>query len=218
MKFQKIYDNSPIFFQHFMATVYGYKVKLERYGEEYYRYRSFLRRFGRLPREEQQKYQLKELKILIEYAVNKSSFYKKFYKNINIDNIKDIKDLDKLPILTKDLLRKNIQEIITIPKNKGVEAHTGGTTGTSLITYFSHRDNQQRMATLDYFKELHGFENMMMTRATFNGKHIIPPTQKKKEFWRYNAAIKQMIYSSFHINEKNIPYYIQSLNKLKPQS
>ena len=74
------------------------------------------------------------------------------------------------------------------------------------------------MATLDYFKFKHGFENMKMKRATFNGKHIVPPNQKEKVFWRYNAAIKQMVYSSFHITEENIPYYIESLNKYKPDS
>ena len=50
------------------------------------------------------------------------------------------------------------------------------------------------------------------------GKHILPPNQKKKVFWRYNAAIKQMVYSSFHLTEENIPYYIESLNRFQPQA
>ena len=76
----------------------------------------------------------------------------------------------------------------------------------------------ERMAMLDHFKARVGFEHLKMKRATFNGQHIIPPNQKKKIFWRYNRACKQMIYSSFYINEENIPYYIKSLNKFKPNS
>ena len=35
---------------------------------------------------------------------------------------------------------------------------------------------------------------------------------------RYNAACKQMIYSSFHITEENMKYYVESLNKFKPHA
>ena len=57
-----------------------------------------------------------------------------------------------------------------------------------------------------------------MKRATFNGKHIVPPGQIKKVFWRYNAACRQMIYSSFHLTEANIGAYVESLNKFKPHA
>ena len=76
----------------------------------------------------------------------------------------------------------------------------------------------KRMALLDHFKSRVGFEHLEMRRATFNGKHIVPPKQKKKNFWRYNASCKQMIYSSFHITEENLKYYVESLNKFKPDA
>ena len=71
---------------------------------------------------------------------------------------------------------------------------------------------------LDHFKSRVGFEHLKMKRATFNGKHIVPPGQKKKIFWRYNASCKQMIYSSFHLTEENMKYYVDSLNKFKPEA
>ena len=76
----------------------------------------------------------------------------------------------------------------------------------------------KRMATLDHFKARVGFENLKMKRATFNGKHIISPNQNEKVFWRYNLACKQMIYSSFHLTEENMLYYVESLNQFKPQA
>lgn len=76
----------------------------------------------------------------------------------------------------------------------------------------------ERMAMLDHFKKRLGFEHRKMRRATFNGKHIIPPSQKSKNFWRYNSACKQMIFSSFHITEENMGYYVEELNRLKPHS
>jgi phenylacetate-CoA ligase len=107
---------------------------------------------------------------------------------------------------------------VTIPKKGAVEGHTGGTTGKSLVVINTIEDSMKRMAMLDHFKARVGFVHLKMKRATFNGKHIVPPKQKTKVFWRYNAACKQMIYSSFHITEENIKYYIESLNKFKPQA
>ena len=218
MKYQGIYDKSPIFFQNLMATVYGYKLKRERFGKYYHEHLNFLKEFETYQREVQETYQFNELMKLIRYAMEHSVFYRELYKGIDIEKFKSLNDLKKLPIVTKETLRQNVNNVITIPIEEAVESNTGGTTGKSLTVYFKKEDNQKRMATLDYFKLKHGFENMKMKRATFNGKHIVPPNQKEKVFWRYNAAIKQMVYSSFHITEENIPYYIESLNKYKPDS
>ncbi len=97
-------------------------------------------------------------------------------------------------------------------------SNTGGTTGKSLQVTMTYNDMMRRMAMLDHFKAKVGFEHRKMRRATFNGKHIIPPSQNKKVFWRYNAACKQKIYSSFHITEENMKYYVEDLNRFKPQA
>jgi phenylacetate-CoA ligase len=91
-----------------------------------------------------------------------------------------------------------------------------GTTGKSLVAFGTKEDLMKRMALLDHFKSRVGFINKKMKRATFNGKHIIPPNQSKKIFWRYNSACKQMIYSSFHLTEENMKFYVESLNRFKP--
>lgn len=106
------------------------------------------------------------------------------------------------------MIRKNIDIINTVSTKKSVESHIGGTTGKSLTVLFTNEDMMKRMAMLDHFKSRVGFEHLEMKRATFNGQHIVPPSQKAKKYWRYNAACKQMIYSSFDITEKNMKYYV----------
>ena len=83
---------------------------------------------------------------LLRYVNEHSKFYNELYKNINIDDIKTIEDIKKLPIVTKEMLRKNIEDVITIPKKGAVADHTGGTTGKSLIVYNRVEDIQKRMA------------------------------------------------------------------------
>lgn len=218
MKFQFIYDHSPIFFQNFMTSVYGYTLKRTRYGKYYHEHIQLLKKLHSYSKEQLLEYQFHEMKKLLRYVNERSKFYHDLYKGIDIDNIKTVEDIKLLPIVTKEMLRKNIDDVITIPKKGAVVDHTGGTTGKSLIVYNRVEDIQKRMAVLDFFKLKNGFENMKMKKATFMGKHIVPPTQKKKVFWRYNKPIKQMLYSSFHLTEENIPYYIESLNNFKPEA
>lgn len=215
---ESIYENSPIFFQNIMTTVSGYQRNLKRYGKVYYEYRKFLEDFDQWPLDKKLEYQRKQMIALINYAYEKSPFYRNLYKNIDIKQIQTIEDLKKLPIVDKEMLRQNIDNVVTISHKEGVKSHTGGTTGKSLVVLFKVEDIMKRMAMLDHFKSRVGFEHRKMKRATFNAKHIVPPNQKNKIFWRYNAACKQMIYSSFHLSEENMKYYVESLNKFKPRA
>ncbi|CAM3775454.1 exopolysaccharide biosynthesis protein VpsH [Aeromicrobium ponti] len=213
---EKIYDKSPVFFQNLMVSISGYQRNMSRYGKVYYQHLKFLSEFDKWSIEKKLDFQLKELVKFIKYAVDHSKFYSKLYEGIDINSISSLEDLKKLPVVDKEMLRKNIDDVFTIPHKGSVEGHTGGTTGKSLVVLFTPEDMMKRMAMLDHFKARVGFEHRKMKRATFNGKHIIPPNQVKKVFWRYNAACKQMIYSSFHLTEENIKYYVESLNKFKP--
>ncbi|WP_433745218.1 phenylacetate--CoA ligase family protein [Falsibacillus pallidus] len=215
---EKTYDNSPIFFQNIMTSVAGYKNNRTRFGKTYYDYIDFLSDFDTWELGRKLEYQHAELRRFLKYTVANSKFYRDLYKNIDIDAIQSISDLRKLPIVDKEMLRENINDVITIPHRDAVEGHTGGTTGKSLVVLFTPEDMMKRMAMLDHFKKRAGFEHRKMRRATFNGKHIVPPGQQKRIFWRYNAACKQMIYSSFHLTEENMKYYVESLNTFKPHA
>lgn len=216
--FERVYDKSPIFLQNLMVSISGYKRNKTRYGKAYSEHREFLIKFDEYTLGEKLEYQEKALIELIKYAYENSKFYRDLYSDVNIETIKHTSDITKLPVVDKEMIRANIKRVNTISKRGAVELHTGGTTGKSLEVLMTPEDMMKRMAMLDHFKSRVGFEHLKMKRATFNGKHIVPPKQRKKIFWRYNAACKQMIYSSFHLTEDNMKYYVESLNKFKPQA
>lgn len=215
---EKVYDRTPIFIQNLMVSLSGYHRNRTRYGKAYYEHRAFLKEFDQWSLDEKLNYQERELIKFIRYAAESSRFYRDLYRDINLDEIHSANDLKKLPIVDKEMLRSNIAAVVTVPRKTAVEGHTGGTTGKSLVVLMTPEDMMKRMAMLDHFKSRVGFEHLKMKRATFNGKHIVPPQQKKKEFWRYNAACKQMIYSSFHLTEDDMVHYVNSINHFKPQA
>ena len=215
---EKMYDHMPIFMQNIICSVQGYINDFSRYGKAYYAERDFLKDFDTWAYERKLEYQRKALVDFLHYAVDHSLFYKRLYEGIDIDSISTIHDLKRLPIVDKEMLRSNIDEVVTIPRKGAVVGHTGGTTGTSLVVFSTKEDMMKRMAMLDHFKARVGFEHRAMKRATFNGKHIVPPAQTKKVFWRYNATCKQMIFSSFNLSQDNLKYYVDELNWFKPDA
>lgn len=215
---EKIYDNSPICMQNLMVTMAGFQRNLKRYGNTYWKHRAFLKDFDEWSLEKKIEYQRVALIDFVQYAATNSPFYQKYYSGVDINSIQNIDDLKILPIIDKETLRVNLEKVVTVPRLSAIEGHTGGTTGKSLVVFFTEEDNNKRLAVLDHFKMRVGFAHRKMKRATFNGKHIVPPKQKKKIFWRYNAACKQMIYSSFHITEINMRHYVDSLNRFKPHA
>lgn len=214
MKYKGIYNNAPIPFQNLMTSIYGKKLIDKRYGKKYSEHLNFLREnFTKINHYD---YQLNALNEFLQFVSQKSPYYKNSMIS-EILPISYISDIEKINVISKEQLRTGIDEILTAPKNELSSSFTGGTTGKSLNVFNYYDDVQKRMAFLDFFKERHGIFRGMK-RASFTGKDIIPLKQKKDIYWRYNHPLKQLLFSSFHLNNKNIAYYISALNKFKPQS
>jgi phenylacetate-CoA ligase len=200
-----------------MISVYGYMLKKERYGKQYYGYIESMKNRDLSDINNEKEIQNNEFLRLLHYAVERSPFYKRFYRDVDLSQIKSLDDIGKLPILEKEILRQNIKDVFTINPLDGILYFTGGTTGKSLMVVHTKEDNQKRVAIIDSFKLRHGFENIKMKAARFSGKNIVPLGQKKKFFWRDNRPIKQRIYSTMYISQENIPYYVENLNRYKPE-
>lgn len=215
---QIVYDHSPIWFQNIMCSASGLLKYKNRYKDEYWETRLFCKQFDTWPLEKQLEYQRDQLIKFIQFADQNSNFYHELYKDIDKSSITRVEDLSKLPVVNKEMLRANIEDVYTVDKRGSIIGNTGGTTGKSLTIRSTRSDSNVCMAVLDHFKSRMGFENLKMKRATFNGKHIIPPGQKRHVYWRYNAACKQMIYSSFDLTEDKMGFYVESLNNFKPSA
>lgn len=218
MDLMTIYNHSPIWLQNIFTSIEGYKYKRKRHNKHYRRVLKEL--MHRNYQDEESLIVLRNRSIveIINYAYNYSDFYNDFYRGIDLSTIKSPSDLQKLPVLEKEIVRKNINRFYTIPSKQGVVSNTSGTTGTPIKFIYRQDDLQFRMAYLDFYKISHGFIPIKMRRASFNSAKIVPPKQKSKIFWRTNYSIKQRIYSGYHCQGDNIPYYVENLKKYKPQS
>ncbi|MFV0342987.1 MAG: hypothetical protein ACK5JH_08830 [Anaerocolumna sp.] len=211
-----IYGKSPVFIQNIGITIYGIKIFLERYTGKYKQYYKFYN--GRVHKSKKMEEEIQNRKFLkiLYYAKENSPFYRDFYKNIDLTKIKTVKDINVLPILSKEILKQNYDRIFTIKKREGLTFYTGGTTGTPISVRKRRIDVQKRMAYLDAYKQNFGFINNRMPSARFFGKNIIPYPPKNSIYWRKNYIAKQRLYSTYYLQDENLIHYIQDLNRFKP--
>lgn len=218
MDLMHIYFKLPIWAQNIATTYQGFQYKKQRYGTTY---QAALEEY--LSRDYKDKdaledYQWERAAELIRFAYGNSSFYREFYKDIDLENVISSRDITKLPVLNKETVRRHIEEMYALPIEKAHYSNTSGTSGKSMKFLFGNEDLERRMAYLDAFKMRHGFVPMKMRRASFSSAKIIPPNQTKTIYWRDNLAIKQRIYSGYHCKGNLVKFYIENLNSFRPQS
>ncbi|PNZ70012.1 phenylacetate--CoA ligase family protein [Staphylococcus croceilyticus] len=207
---QFIYEHAPIALQNIMVSVQGKLFEKQRYTSHYYKELEKLRNCDK-PYELQEE-RMREFYRLIK---NNSEYYKEKLSEFN-DEI-DLSNLEKYPLLTKEDVRTNVEEILTKDKIDLITLGTGGSTGKSLKVYSSPYDMSRKIAYLDYFKEQHGVYKGMR-RVSVGGRKIIPQNQSEKIFWRFNEPLNQLMISAYHAEGENLKYYVRKLNEFKPQT
>ncbi len=215
----KILELLPVLAQDIIISFYGYKLIKQRYGDDYYQYRESILTQSAKSSAELLSEQNQLLDDFVRYAYKNSTFYHSLYEKVNFEQPITVASLAELPIVTKELLRTNLEYVYTIECQHGISSFTGGTTGKSLQVVFTKKDAQKRMAYLDAYKLSLGIDPFESKKATFSGREFTRgwATSFSNKFWRNNWSYKQRLYSTFDMTEKNLPFYVQDLNRYKPE-
>ncbi|MBY5956606.1 hypothetical protein KUV50_00570 [Membranicola marinus] len=211
-KLQWIYNNAPILLQNIMVTFYNLKQNKGRYGGDYKSSKKYFKKWQYKSYEEIKKEQERRLTKFLLFTRSNSSYYQEI---IPKQTSYSLKDLPKIPIMTKSELVEEYEQRKTMSEKDGYVSYTGGTTGASLKVVYKWEDIQERRAFLDFFWEQYGYKKGANT-AWFSGKHIVP-NNNSNVFWRKDWINNIRYYSTFHITRKNIGYYINNLNQFSPQ-
>lgn len=209
---QKIYNNLPHALKNVLVTIYNLRQR-KSHGKEYYEHlKTYEDYFFNKSLEEIKEEQNRKFMKLIKLVREKNEYFREKLEGIEINSIDD---LALIPIMTKDDLRKeSIKTKISEPILKG---NTGGTTGKSLHFGITERNFSERMACLDFFRGMYGYQYGDEI-AWFSGKEIITPKEvKQNKFWVRDLKNKVTYYSTFHLKNEYIDSMIQNIRKRKPK-
>jgi phenylacetate-CoA ligase len=219
MKISTIYEKSPIFIQNLAVSFYGLKLIKREYGRKFNELLKDFEKIQWYSSDALFEYQSKKLSSLINHCYNSVPYYRNVMekRNLKPHDIRTPKDLFKLPILTKEDIRNNFNQLISknAIKSNLIDGHTSGTTGSPLHFYYDKQICRIK-TVLDWRQKRIADINPGDKMAFFLGRMIVPAIQKKPPFWRINRFLNQMFFSSFHLSNENIKYYIDELFRFNP--
>jgi phenylacetate-CoA ligase len=210
-----LYDHLPIFVQNCACTLRGIHEKRQRLGGEFGHIYDFLEKSQWWNSADIEEYQLQRLREFVAYCYKHIPYYTDLFNNIKLKpvDIKNLGDIEKIPILTKELVRKNYNRL-TNPDFKGkvIHGHTSGSTGKSLRFLLSERSIQYRWAVWFRHKSRFGIK-VHDPYATFTGQAAVPIRQARPPYWRENHAMKQTVFTMHHISKEKVKSIVNRLNE-----
>jgi phenylacetate-CoA ligase len=166
-------------------------------------------------------YQLNKLKELLIYAANHVKYYKKLFSDISFDpeKFESTEQLNDIPILTKDLIRGNIDDLISddLPSNEIQSTYTGGTTGVKMKFYRDIKCKSRRIAIQwrsDNWAGWNRFDNLMFIWPA--QQDLSPKTDFKRNLIEKYITGNRYCPAGF-LGEGQLNSIIKTLIKFKPK-
>lgn len=210
-----VYRFSPLFLQNALISLYNIQAYRKRYGGRYKEFRKVFKNNRGLPLDQLKLIQERRYQEFLLSSLSNSSFYRELYKDIQ--NPELLKNIHLLPIVSKEDLRKNIGKVVIQTTERLEKSKTGGTTGKSLEVKYRLVNTQERFAMLDDFRSQFGYELGRRT-AWFSGKNLLTSKDiQKNRFWKTDVLHKVRYYSTFHIKEEYLRFYLEDLIRYCPE-
>ena len=187
-----------------LKIVFNYNVYKKKY--------KFLKKSQIWNKEQIGKYQLSQLKLLVQHAYKNVPYYIKLFDKVGLHpkDISSINDLQKLPFLSKETIKLNIQDFKAknYPAKKFEFNTTGGTTGFPLGFYI-----EKGVAQATHMAFFQIFLDQLNCHFLNKQVHLIG----SDDICTYSIFRRIMILSSSYMNDKNLPLYIKKIRFLKPK-
>ena len=170
--------------------------------------------------EELKEEQEKQLSVMINFAYKNVPYYHKLFDDLKLspEDIKKVDDLEKLPILTKDIIKQNWENFkpVNLNKLKYSEQATGGSTGTPFKYRLYKFDRFLGGAMLYKGWGYGGFElGDKMVFLAGASLDIGTKSYLAKRVHEIARNIKKL--SSFDMGEEEMREYVNIINSFKPK-
>ena len=212
---EHIYPRLPVFLQNAACWVYGKKESRARFGKLFDQYLRSLMDSEKWSASEIEACQDEKLRGLIRHAYNHVPYYRNRLKALKIapNDIRSRRDLEKLPILTKEDVRQNLDQLLAdgVSPRDVIFKHTSGTTGKALHFYVS-RDSVAFQWAVWWRHRLRFGLQPGAWHANFTGKRVVPLAQQSPPYWRWNRPMRQALLNMHHLTPWKIGSVVEFLN------
>lgn len=213
---ENIYNAAPIFIQNALVAWRGWRIYRERFGPEYEELARFLEESERHDPQRLRDYQSARLRQLVTHAYETVPYYREVMdaRRLRPHDIATHDDLPKLPLLTKDDVRHAGERLLSSTANpkRLRTAWTSATTETPLPVKW---DGSVSLMNHACYMRVRRWAGVPFGRpyATIQGTPIVSVNQTRPPFWRHNPRWNQLILSTLHMSDENLPHYVRKMRE-----
>lgn len=203
---EDIYLKCPPFLQQWIINLQGLQIKKNRYS------RRFHANLEAYRISDPGKPDPEQLRLFLSEAAT-TPFWSDRFRQYQVDiNRKDHlqEEIQKLPLLNKKEVKDNQANIINHRVKPQILSHTSGTTGSGLIFPETPEMQNRQWAVWWRYRSWHGL-SLDQWMGWFGGRSIVAIRQKKPPFWRTVHPLKQVMFSSHHLNKDTVKYYLDEI-------
>lgn len=212
---EKIYYQTPEFIQNIIFSIHGYFLSRKRYNRFFHAHLERLKKSEWWAEDHIRRYQDENIRNIVNHAYNTVPFYKKFYDEHGVDVKKIVcaGDLQKLPVLTKDMVRANQDSMVSAAFRKSslIKGLTSGTTGTPLNIYMTPEGLAYQWAVWWRHKARFGL-TVKDRHLIFGARVPVSQDQKKPPYWRNDIINNRVYLSTYHISRDTLKDIVDYLN------
>jgi phenylacetate-CoA ligase len=202
--------------QTLMASVRGYQLKRRRYGPDTEKLVGAALERERWIPSQWQRWRDERLQYLLHRARTHVPFYRKYWDDLGGSGSPgDWTELRNWPILEKSDIRKTPRDFVADDCNVGtmVHEHTSGTSGTPLHLWWS-RDTERAWYALFEARWRRWYGVSSSDRwGILGGQLAVPFSRRRPPFWVWNAPMRQLYLSSYHLAPDFIPAYLSAIGR-----
>lgn len=177
--------------------------------------------FNKRSLEDIQKYQLEKIRFIADYASKNTSYYRRLFKKIGLDNPQNLswEEYAHIPLLTKDIIREEQDNLISsqFKESELRKTATGGTTA-SPIPFYSDWDSmyRKRSATIAFDKWL-GYKPGLQSAYLWQARQDMIELKGFKQKLLNTLVHRNLFLAGSPLDDLIMEKYYQMLKVLSPK-
>ncbi len=217
-KRERLYPWLPIWLQNLVVTAYGYQEARYRFSSSFRERLCWLGETETWTPGRIEEYKDHQVRLLIRHAYETVPYYQRVMDGLGLtpDDIRGTQDLVLLPVLTKGDVRRAGAAMISnaYDRSRLRTRRTSGTTGSALTVWKTREADAFQWAVWWRHRQRFGIDPGVM-HVNFSIRPVVPATQRKPPYWRYNRAFRQHLVGMHHIRPGRVADIVRFLGRLR---
>jgi len=216
---EELYHSLPVALQNLAVSLYGWKLRRQRRTGHTAEYRRMLEDTARLETAAFERWVSQRVRRFVHEALENVPYYRGLNLDANAwrdENVSVAELLRRLPVIDRLEVRSRGIEFRRADVSEQFTMSTSGTSGSPMTVYC---DRESRALHYAFFDRLWGSAGIRAGkdwRATFYGRTILSPSQKRAPYWRLDIAQRNALFSSYHISRDSVRAYATELQRIHP--